>query len=72
MAGLILDSPGADRNSEETGPITPESSEAYINRELSWLYFAQRVLSLAEDRTIPLLERVKFAGIMGMFTMNSL
>jgi polyphosphate kinase len=42
---------------------TPES---YINRELSWLSFARRVLALAEDPTAPLLERVKFAGIMGM------
>src|SRR5437667_6627256 len=66
MVGPVLESPGADRDSEETMPITPESSEAYINRELSWLDFAQRVLALAEDRAIPLLERVKFAGIMGM------
>ena len=46
--------------------MSPESSEAYINRELSWLHFARRVMALAEDRTVPLLERVKFAGIMGM------
>jgi len=38
----------------------------YINRELSWLDFARRVLELAEDPAAPLLERVKFAGIMGM------
>ncbi len=37
-----------------------------INRELSWLSFARRVLALAEDPELPLLERVKFAGIMGM------
>lgn len=42
------------------------SPESYINRELSWLSFARRVLALAEDPTTPLLERVKFAGIMGM------
>jgi polyphosphate kinase len=42
---------------------TPES---YINRELSWLSFARRVLELAEDPATPLLERMKFAGIMGM------
>ncbi len=42
------------------------SPESYINRELSWLSFARRVLELAEDRDTPLLERVKFAGIMGM------
>ena len=41
-------------------------AEAYINRELSWLDFARRVLELAEDPEEPLLERVKFAGIMGM------
>jgi polyphosphate kinase len=42
------------------------SPESYFNRELSWLSFARRVLALAEDRNLPLLERVKFAGIMGM------
>jgi len=42
------------------------SPEAYINRELSWLSFARRVLAMAQDPKLPLLERVKFAGIMGM------
>src|SRR5436305_3522328 len=35
----------------------------YINRELSWLEFNERVLELAEDASLPLLERVKFAAI---------
>jgi polyphosphate kinase len=35
----------------------------YFNRELSWLDFNQRVLELAEDPSVPLLERVKFAAI---------
>ncbi len=43
-----------------------DASDAYINRELSWLSFARRVLEIAEDNTQPLLERIKFAGIMGM------
>ena len=43
-----------------------DSYDVYINRELSWLSFARRVLELAEDDAMPLLERVKFAGIMGM------
>jgi polyphosphate kinase len=46
--------------------VTPDSPAALINRELSWLSFARRVLALAEDPEEPLLERVKFAGIMGM------
>ena len=46
--------------------IPQEAPEAFINREMSWLCFARRVLNLAEDPEAPLLERVKFAGIMGM------
>ncbi len=46
--------------------IDLQSPEAFLNRELSWLGFARRVLALVEDRDLPLLERVKFAGIMGM------
>jgi len=35
----------------------------YLNRELSWLEFNDRVLQLAEDARLPLLERVKFCAI---------
>ncbi|HEY3828716.1 MAG TPA: polyphosphate kinase 1 [Solirubrobacteraceae bacterium] len=35
----------------------------YLNRELSWLDFNERVLQLAEDAEVPLLERVKFCAI---------
>jgi polyphosphate kinase len=38
-------------------------SSLYINRELSWLDFNERVLQLAEDGSTPLLERLKFAAI---------
>jgi polyphosphate kinase len=41
----------------------PGEVRNYLNRELSWLDFNARVLALAEDPQIPLLERVKFVAI---------
>jgi polyphosphate kinase len=41
--------------------------DLYLNRELSWLDFNDRVLQLAEDSSLPLLERAKFLAI---FTSN--
>src|SRR3954470_10842729 len=35
----------------------------YFNRELSWMEFNDRVLQLAEDADVPLLERIKFLAI---------
>ncbi len=43
------------------GTATPPSR--LINRELSWLEFNARVLDLAEDETVPLLDRVRFCAI---------
>lgn len=37
--------------------------EYYQNRELSWLKFEHRILNEARDKSIPLLERLKFASI---------
>ena len=39
------------------------NSQQFINRELSWLEFNQRVLGEMIDESLPLLERVKFAAI---------
>ncbi|MGA1627586.1 MAG: RNA degradosome polyphosphate kinase [Aquiluna sp.] len=55
--------------SEETTAIFIPPSEhelpadRFLERELSWLDFNQRVLELAEDETIPLLERVNYLSI---------
>ena len=34
-----------------------------INREKSWLLFNERVLQEAQDKTVPIIERIKFIGI---------
>ncbi len=55
--------------SEETMAITlpPDGHDLprdrFLDRELSWLAFNERVLELAEDKSLPLLERVNFISI---------
>ena len=51
-------SPAADR--AELAP------DRFLDREESWLRFGQRVLELAEDESVPLLERVRFSAIFAM------
>jgi polyphosphate kinase len=53
------------REAVRARPVEPELSDPsfYFNRELSWLDFNDRVLQLAEDSRVPLLERVNFCSI---------
>jgi polyphosphate kinase len=43
--------------------LEPLPDDRFLNRELSWLDFNARVLALAEDPGMPLLERAKFLAI---------
>jgi polyphosphate kinase len=53
--------PPYDASSSDLDP------QRFLDRELSWLHFNKRVLELAEDSTVPLLERVRYLAI---FTNN--
>ncbi|MDQ3570365.1 MAG: RNA degradosome polyphosphate kinase [Actinomycetota bacterium] len=63
------DAPARDDVSDGQGPYHSEdrtdgAEEArYLSRDLSWLEFNARVLSLADDAAVPLLERAKFLAI---------
>ena len=49
----------------EAPVIDLDSKELYLNRELTWLSFNSRVLSMAATPNTPLLERVKYLAITG-------
>ncbi|MCU1441073.1 MAG: degradosome polyphosphate kinase [Rhodoglobus sp.] len=49
-----------ESSSVDDGTLAPDR---YLDRELSWLAFNQRVIELAEDESLPLLERANFLAI---------
>ena len=66
LAGSSIDSLVSAVEEPKVAPadeIDLDDRDLYFNRELSWLEFNQRVLELAEDADIPLLERLKFVAI---------
>jgi polyphosphate kinase len=58
---------GAEAAPQQPGVVNLTDRSLYVNRELSWLDFNDRVLQLAEDEMLPLIERLKFLAI---FTTN--
>jgi polyphosphate kinase len=56
----LADQPASTPLADE---FKPDDPALYLNRELTWLAFNQRVLHEADDPRTPLLERVKFLAI---------
>jgi polyphosphate kinase len=54
---------GVQPDSDLTSPVPAPEVPRYLNRELSQLDFDERVLAMAEDPKLPLLERVRFLAI---------
>ena len=65
------EAPGQPMAPGQAGPQADQPAPAaqdlppgrFLDREESWLRFNQRVLELAEDPALPLLERVRFVSI---------
>lgn len=51
------------REAEDAERAAQLPPDRYLDREDSWLRFSERVLELAEDPNVPLLERVRFCSI---------
>src|SRR5664280_1864706 len=49
----------------DTPPVDPEAlpEDRFLEREISWLQFNERVLRLAADPSVPLLERTRYLAI---------
>ncbi|MBT1164375.1 RNA degradosome polyphosphate kinase [Bifidobacterium felsineum] len=62
IAEHIAETDKNDRRVDKEGEA-PLPKDRFFDRELSWLKFNQRVLELAEDEDVPLLERANFSAI---------
>src|SRR5579859_1461784 len=63
LAGVGQDAPASRATFGALGKLVDLPADRYLDREESWLRFGQRVLELAEDPNVPLLERVRFESI---------
>ncbi len=59
----VVDPEASELDGLQLDGLELEHPSLYFNRELSWLDFNERVLQLAEDESVPLLERVKYCAI---------
>ena len=52
-----------DTEADVGADLPPLPADRFLDREISWLRFNERVLELAEDTTVPLLERARYLAI---------
>ena len=62
IAEHIAETDKTDKREQQAGE-EPLPADRFFDRELSWLKFNQRVLELAQDEDLPVLERANFAAI---------
>ncbi|WP_418969552.1 RNA degradosome polyphosphate kinase [Alloscardovia omnicolens] len=63
IAEHIAETEKEDKYSSLTADYKPLPADRFYDRELSWLKFNKRVLELAQDESLPLLERTNFEAI---------
>lgn len=63
IAEHIAEIEKAEKNTALTSRYKPLPDDRFFDREISWLKFNKRVLELAQDPTLPLLERTNFEAI---------
>ena len=63
VSQISLPAEGHEEEGAPPGSGTALPEERYLDREESWLRFNERVLELAEDESVPLLDRVRFLAI---------